>query len=159
MNKFATDLDESILEIDKDVLDEEWMSQPSLFFRYAAKEAKADNEVDEAKAELEVTEAELDKAIREDPQDYGILDKCTETAIKNAIKQHKDYQNALEAHHTAKYKAGLLGAMVKALDQRKKALEKLVDLHGQSYFAQPQASDEGKEVIRTQTSKKLKNKV
>jgi hypothetical protein len=44
-----------------------------------------------------------------------------------------------------RHKASVLKVAVTALDQRKKALEKLVDLHGQDYFSTPRAKGENRE--------------
>jgi hypothetical protein len=141
------EIDESFLEIDSDKLDEEWLNQPDLFFKYAKLKAKTDRELDEAKSELDVVEAELDKAIRNRPEKYDLI-KITDKSIEKAILREASYQNALDALNDAKYKSAILDAAVKALDHRKRALENLVFLHGQNYFSSPRANDETKEFAR-----------
>jgi hypothetical protein len=153
-----SDIDASFLEIDQHALDEEWVNQPELFYRYAAEKAQADREVDEAKAELDITRAELDEKIREDPSEYGI-NKLSNPAVERALSRCKSYQQAVEALADAKYKAAILDAAVKALDQRKYALQSLVSLHGQNYFSTPRATDDdAKEFARDSERKATRKK-
>ena len=49
------------MEIDENALDEEWVEQPSLYFRYASMVADARRDLDQAKANLDLTKAEVDK--------------------------------------------------------------------------------------------------
>jgi len=134
--------DESVLEINQLRLDEEWVNQPKLYLEYAAKLADARRDLDLSKSELELTVAELDADIRADPEGHDIGEKVTENAIKNCIPTLKRYQVANNALIDAKHKVDVLQAFVNALDHRKRALENLVDLHGQSYFAEPRARKE-----------------
>lgn len=152
--KKTAEVDSSILSIDPDRLDEEWINQPEIFFEYAQKKAGASRRVDEAKAELEVVEAELAKAIRNRPERFG-LSKITDKGLESVILMQDDYITARQELTDAKYELDLLDAMVKALHQRKSALENLVDLHGQSYFASPRESENsrgyGEEARRKET--------
>lgn len=146
MAKQELEIDSTFLEIDRDSLDEEWINQPELFFKYASRSAKASREVDEAKAELEVVKAELDKRIRSNPGKFGV-GKISEKAIEGAMARTSEFQDATETYIKAKYQEGILSAAVKALDQRKKALEKLVELHGQNYFSTPKAGEHSREAV------------
>lgn len=137
-------VEKSILEIDINSLDKEWVDQPSTFFRYARKLADARMDYEEAKAELDITRAELDKAIRDDPDGYGCT-KLTETSIENCILTQGQYQKARSHLSNCKHRVDVLQAYVTAFDHRKSALERLVQLHGQSYFATPNASGEHRE--------------
>lgn len=155
--------DESFHPIDLDNLEVEWKNQHNLFHGYAVAKSdaerdfslvKADGDVTvaEAKEELELVTAELDASIRERPSEFG-LEKLTEPLIKATILRQEEYQDAqkklTKAKHDgavalaeARHKADVLDAAVKALDQRKKALEKEVDLWLGSYFSTPRASTE-----------------
>ena len=130
------DDDRPILSIDLFRLDEEWIEQPELFHTYAQKLADANSEFDTAKAGLEVTKAELDREIRQNPDSFE-LSKLTEPLITSTVLIQPEYSKAnrilIEARHTR----DILQATVNALDHRKKALEKLVELHGRDYFAVP----------------------
>jgi len=138
---------ESILEIDLNILEEEWVNQPKLYFRFASQLADARREEGEAKNQIEVTKAELDLAIRTNPEKFDQPEKdgkCkpTEKSIAAAIIGDEDYEKSFTAHLNAKHAVDILQAMTIALEHRKKALEKAVDLHGQNYWAKPYTKNE-----------------
>lgn len=131
--------DNDVLEIDQMRLDEEWVGQPRLYLKYAKLVADARRDLDMAKGEFDLTKAELDKDIRTSPEEYDI-EKVSEKAIENCIVTQKRYVAANNAVIEAKHAVDVFSAFERALDHRKRALENLVDLHGQSYFATPRAS-------------------
>lgn len=135
------------LSIDMDMLDHEWLGQPKLFLKYATKLADAKKDLDVAKSSLDVVEAETNLMIREDPEKH-ISSKVTETSIKSAVLLHPDYMAAQRRLTKARHRVDVLQAAVTALDQRKKALENLVALHGQSYFASPRAPEGSRETVK-----------
>lgn len=132
---------EQDLSIDQARLDKEWLEQPRKFYQYAEALADARYGLDKAKENLDVVKANLDNKIRKDPNAFGLDGKVTEGAISGAIVLHADYTEAknlvLEASHTVE----VLTGAVRAFDQRKSALENLVRLHGQQYFAVPAAEN------------------
>lgn len=132
------------LSIDEHQLEREWVEQPSFYFRYASKAAAARRDLDDAKNEQEVVKAELDQSIRDDPSKFG-LSKVTEASIVAVIPTEPKYQAAQKAVTRAKYQVAIYDAVVTALDHRKKALEKLVDLHLSNYYSSPRASDRAKD--------------
>jgi len=129
---------ESELVIDADALDVEWLRQAQLFMKYAEAAAKAKKKVDIAKQKLDVAKSEVDRSVRQNPEAYQITGKPTEGAISSAVSIHPDVLNASDAVINANYEYALLSAAVKSFDQKKDALENLVRLHGQSYFASPE---------------------
>ena len=131
--------------IDQGRLDEEWLNQPKTFYRYALKLANAKAELERSKAERDVTAAEVDQEIRANPGGYGLGDKQTEPAIKNAGAVEPRNIKANKAIIKAKHDVDVTQAAVDALDHRKKALENLVHLFGMNYFAQPKAPKTAKE--------------
>ena len=139
---------EGDLAIDRDSLDNEWLDQPQRFFRYSELLAKAQRRLDRAKETRDVVEAKLDRKVRQSPSVYGIPDRATESAIKNAVLLEQDFKTASTEVIDAEYKVNLLIGAVRAFTQRRDALENLVRLHGQSYFAAPRegvASDNPEE--------------
>jgi predicted nucleic acid-binding Zn-ribbon protein len=123
------------LQIDPDALDLEWVNQPARFMFYAQQSAHAKDVRDRAKEKLEVVKAQVDGELR-----AGFAageKKPTEAAIASMVLQSKEYQDANEEFMQAKLEADLLQAAVSAMDQRKSALENLVRLHSQQYFAGP----------------------
>jgi capsule polysaccharide export protein KpsE/RkpR len=133
--------DNSILKIDLLNLEEEWANQPELYKEWADQLALARKEHEEAKAALEVAKAEASNDIRKHPKAFD-LDKVTEKAIELLYPSHEDYMAAQQKVIDAKYAMDMLQGMVTALDHRKKALEKEVDLHGQGYYSVPQARED-----------------
>ncbi len=127
---------EKDIEIDETALDIEWLSQPTLFMKYSQHSAEMRRNVDETKQILDVTRAELDNEIRNDPSKFD-LPKVTDTAVAAAILTTNKYKKAYKEYLDAKYEADMAQAAVIAFDQRKTALENMVRLHGQQYFAGP----------------------
>lgn len=140
--------DGSFIDIDEMQLHKEWLNQPRLYLQYASKLADATHEFDEAKSQLEVTKSEIDADIRRDPDSYN-LEKVTETSIANTIPMQEPYREATNNLLEAKHRRDVLDAAVTALDHRRKALEKLVDLHLSGYFAAPKSS--GDQAVPTST--------
>ena len=150
--------DETFLEIDQYRLVDEWVDQPSRYNHYARELANARREVDEAKAELELTKAEVAADIRAAPENYGMA-KATEASVAECSITQRPYKLALATYNDARHKVGLLEAAVEGLQQRKRALEKIVDLHGQQYWAQPKAKgEEAKEVLETAEKRAIRGR-
>lgn len=122
--------------IDETSLDVEWLEQPRLMLKYAQHASKMRMELDKTKQDLDICKATCDKEIRSNPEKFEI-EKITETAIANAILIHPDYKKDYETYLTAKYECDMAQAAVNAFEQRKSALENLVRLFGQQYFAGP----------------------
>ena len=129
-------MEPNIFEPNKNRLDEEWVAQPRLYAEYAIKLAGARSDLERAKARADVAEAELDKEIRMNPEKFG-LSNVTEKGIKSTITLQREYRKATKAIIEAKHLVDVLDAQVSALDHRKKALEKLVDLRLSDYFSEP----------------------
>lgn len=139
-------------EINELKLDQEWLGQPNMVWEYAKKKALANKRVSEAKAALKVTIAELSKAIRAEPLEYG-LDKVTESTVENTILLQKEHRVDQQALIDAEYNADILGAAVAALQDRRRALEGLVELHGQNYFSDPRPGPHSKEGVEENTKR------
>lgn len=125
-----------VLAIDEHRLDEEWVRQPAVFGRYALKLAEKRSELDAAKSRLDVVEAETDRDIRKMPENYGIS-KITEVVVERTIKIQLPYMRAVDKVNRLKHEVAVVQAYVDALDHKKKALENLVMLWLNSYFAEP----------------------
>jgi hypothetical protein len=127
---------EEDIKIDPTALDVEWLRQPELMIRYAKHSARMRIDLDEKKQALDIARAEADQLIRSNPEKY-IDGKVTETAITNCILVNGNYKAAQKAFSDAKFESDMAQAAVNAFEQRKSALENLVRLHGQQYFAGP----------------------
>jgi len=132
------------LVIDKFNLDDAWEDQALKFCEWAEKAVEAAFERDKAKENLDVVRAELDGKIRSNAIEAG--EKITETAISNKIILDKKYQEANQQVIDAMRNVGILNVAREAFDHRKKALEKLTDLHLSSYWSEPKEGKITKEV-------------
>lgn len=133
------------LAIDEFRLDVEWINQPKQYHAHAVHLADMRKEWEACKNLLEVTRAETAKSVRSNPEAYGLA-KTTEAAINETVPVQADYKNAQQAVVNARHDMEIAQAAVDALEHRKRALEKLVDLHGRDYFAEPLAKGNKEEV-------------
>jgi len=138
---------ESVVEIDENNLDREWIRQPSLYFRWARRAADARFRLDEAKAAVDVTRAEVDSEVRADPERFNIDGKLTEKMVEAEVVQHIRTVRVVKQLASAKYEYEVLSALVGALDQRRAALENLVRLRLSSYYAEPRAPEGKREEV------------
>jgi hypothetical protein len=150
---------EKDINIDEQALDIEWLNQSNLMGRYAKHAAITKKEMDEARERLDVQKALLEKDIRSNPECYG-LNKVTEGAIQSTILLQTSYQELSQNYINAKYENEVAIAAVRAIDQKKTALENLVKLLGASYFAGPKAPrDLTGEWLKKQENKAINAKV
>lgn len=128
---------ETDISIDDSALDVEWLQQPILMMKYAQLEAQAQQEYEDAQVAYNITKAEIDRDIRDNPENYD-LPKTTEGAIQAALRTTDRYKKAKKELNEAQYNWNMAQAAVRAMYGKKDALENLVRLHGQQYFAGPQ---------------------
>lgn len=126
------------VEPDIFALEEDWKRQPGLYKEEADKLADLRLEYDLKKLRLEEVEAELDYDIRQHPNKYG-LDKITEAVVDKAIKRCMEYMRAAKEMLYAKHAVAIQENTVTALEHKKKALEKAVDLWINDYYSTPRA--------------------
>lgn len=133
-------------EIDDLRLPWEWNRQASLVYRYGEHLADCQRALDEARGRLELAKAEADAEIRRDPGKYG-LEKITEKAVEAIVPTTEGYQAANRAVLDTRHDLDLARAACSALDHKKRALEKLVDLHLSGWYAEPRdpAGDNSRE--------------
>lgn len=144
------------LDIDEYQLDEEWIDQPKQYHHWAVELADAQLVLDTAKTDLELVKAELDGGVRADFLDAG--KKVTEKVVENTIIQQVEYERSTKELNKARHDFNITKAAVDALDQRKKALEKLVDLQGRDYFSEPTSSVESRENVEAMEKRRIRNK-
>ena len=150
---------EKDVNIDETILDVEWLEQPSLMLKYGRLVVEARKGYDLAKENLDVVKAELDKEIRSNPEKFKLA-KATESAILSAILTHPRYKEASERLIEAKYNLSMYQTAANAIDAKKAALENLVKLHGQQYFAGPKVPhDLSVERQKMHTQKKVDGKI
>ena len=136
-------MSDTIIEIDKNNLDEEWLQQPVKYQEASEKLAHLRSVTEAKKLMLEIAYSQLQKAVREDPEYYGISGKPTEATVEAAIKRTRKWMDAQTHYLSAKLDQSVQNAVVEALDHRKSALEQLCYLHSQSYFQRKVKRPEG----------------
>jgi len=146
MDRLELEMDQ---HIDPEGLDVACINQPMLFIKWAERAIEARGEVDRAKLRLETFQAELELRIRKNPSKYK-LDKPTEAGIKAALALDPENIERTEEYFRVRDDAALLDKAVVAMEIRKRMLETLVTLHGQSYFAGPSAPRNLKEAYLRQ---------
>lgn len=143
------------IEIDAYRLDDEWLEQPKHFLKWCERLAEKRLQLDQVKSKLDIVKAELDSEIRENPGEFD-LPKVTESAVANTVVTQPEYRKAVENLNKARYEQNLAQAAVDALEQRKKALENLVSLHGMQYFAELREPKGREEEVRDSQKKKVR---
>jgi len=147
------------LTIDIHKLHEEWNQQSHLFMRYAEEAADAKLTMDRLKERVDVVKAELDTEIRKNPDRYGIV-KLTEGQVQSHIVMDVKYREAMAEYLESRHQYDLLSAAVRAMDQKRSALENLVRLHGQQYFSVPQVTtDDWAEERRDRTRSSVRRRM
>jgi hypothetical protein len=133
-------------ELSLDNLDQAWLEQPNLMFQAMEQLADAKVEYEQLKSQLDVVNADIAQKVRLHPMKYG-HEKVTEKIVDECVTISEAYKKALAEVNEAKHLVDMSQAYVTAYDHRKKALEKLVDLHAQGYFAVPRAPDGAKQQV------------
>jgi hypothetical protein len=133
-------MNESIVSIDESQLDKEWLNQPGKMEDHCKALAGAKEILAHRKAKLSVIEAEVEFIIRANPKKF-IKGSTTERTVKAATLLHPRYQKGQRRVIVSQKNVDMIQATVTALDHRKKALENLVTLHGQSYFSTPRVKN------------------
>jgi hypothetical protein len=126
---------EKDLVIDLLALHTEWNNQPRVFMRYSRALADKRDELVRAEQRADVERAEADKRARQ--RHVADEKKPTEAVINSEILTDTECKKFTEIVFVLKHETDILQAAVRAFDQRKDALENLVRLHGQQYFAGP----------------------
>ena len=133
------DLDyEEDVEIDPDALDVEWLEQSSLAIKYAKYALHLQRKVKLLEEKKKTVKAELIREANEDPQ------KCCNKAKPNAAdieayyRTSERYKQIVKKLIDAQFEADIADvAKNEVCFTRKAALENLVLLYGQQYFAGP----------------------
>jgi hypothetical protein len=125
----------NIPQIDKLNLHNEWVNQPLLYMKYGQALAEASELRDHFKNALERTKASLNINIRKKKEKNK--EKVTEGIIEASIVDNEDYHETTRDLELVSGIASKLSTIVKSIDQRKKALEGLVQLYIGEYFSVP----------------------
>lgn len=122
--------------IDPLKLDEEWQTHSQMVYAAAKEVADCQQVLDNAKilAEREYAIAYLD--VKRAPGNYG-LDKVTEDGVRNTVLVQDNYNLYQQEVVKAKHELMMAEAAATALEHRKRALTKMVDLWLHEYYSDP----------------------
>ncbi len=150
---------EKDLQINENALDKEWLKQASNMYNSCVELAEARKQFEKQKLAVDVIFAQVEMSIRSDAENAGAK-KPTESNIKAMVEIDPRCIKAQEDLIEARNKIALMEAVVQALDHKKKALENLVTLWSQGYFAEPKVSTEAAtNVTKTQTQQRVSEKL
>lgn len=144
------------IRIDKTVLEDECLEQPSLYMYYSEKYAEALETKETAKQRVELVYAQTESKIRKDWKLY-FEKQPTEPAIKGEVLQDPYYRKAQNLSNKANKTANVLKGIVTSFDHRKKALENVISLRVTGYYAEPKPRQVQKQ--REGRSRSLKNRI
>jgi hypothetical protein len=130
------DLDK-LMHIEPDALDVEWLEQAGRFMVVSKEASRLKKELSLMREEADVLEANMTNRIRRHPAKYGMEDRVTEGGIKAAVTANEEVRTLAGKIIDKQYELDLVQSAVRAMEHRKQALEELVQLHGQQYFAGP----------------------
>ncbi len=126
------------MSIDENALDLEWLNQPELEAKYIKKCSELRKERDWAWEEVKTVRSELIRDANEDPDGTCHKAKPNANDIEAYYRTHQDYKDAKEELIEAEDALKVLEDMKDSIHfTRTKALENLVRLHSEEYFAGP----------------------
>ena len=129
---------EEDIRIDETELDIEWLEQATLAMKYVKYYAQCRKTLTLAEEKIKVVRAELIAEANADPVQCCSKEKPNAADIEAYYRNHKRHKAAKEAWVEAQFELDIAeGAKSEIGFTRKAALENLVRLHGQQYFAGP----------------------
>lgn len=127
------------IRINENDLDLEWLEQAELAVTYGRYWVECNEELVRAEENIKVVRAELIAMANENPEKHlGSDIKPTVANIESFYRNHQKHKDAKERWITAMTEAKNAEIVKNEISfTRKAALEALVQLHGQNYFAGP----------------------
>src|SRR4030042_1732663 len=115
---------EADVQIDRESLDHEWLTQPGLYFKYAKEAEDVQDEVKQLKQELAVNDAEAEDEIRTKAKDKE--EKITDKYVAAQIVLDKNHQKLSEEIDAKEHELRILkNAAIPAMDQKITGEEKI----------------------------------
>lgn len=152
-----------LMHIDPLALDVEWLDQANRFMKVSKEASVLKKELALLKEESDVLEANWVNRIRRHPAKYGMEDRITEGGIKAAVTANEEVRQMTTKIIDKQYELDLVSSAVRAMEHRKAALEELVQLQGQQYFAGPKDPrnldlEAAKRGLRSEAREKVKSR-
>jgi hypothetical protein len=140
--------------IDESALDIEWVEQARLAIKYGRYWAECKQELTLAEENIKLVRSELVKEAFANGEELLGNAKPTGPQIESYYRNHKRHKAAKQEWVDAKFEADVAEIAYKEISYaRKAALENLVKLHGQNYFAGPSVPRDLTEEIELKNSR------
>ena len=145
-------------KIDIDALDIEWLNQPDLERKYVEQVSALRKESQLADEEVKTVRSELISEANEFPEECCKKAKPNASDIEAYYRTHDKYKSAKEEFIKAQDALLVAQDMLSLIHfTRGKALEQLVSLHSQGYFAGPSAPRNiNREIEKREEAKKIR---
>lgn len=145
------------MRIDETALDIEWLEQASLAMKYGRYWADCKRAATHAEEKVKVIRADLIKKANSNPQKYCGKDKPNAADIEAFYRKQPEHIAAKDAWVDAQYELDMAEVAKNEISfTRKAALENLVKLHGQLYFAGPKVP---RDLFQELSGRKSKRKI
>ncbi len=129
---------EADMHIDETALDVEWLLQAELAIKYGQFYTEHVRMCRRAEERKKIVRSELIRKVAEDPMGCCGKAKPTSGDVEAYYRTHPTYKEAVDAFIEVEYEKNMAEiAKNEIMFTRKAALEHLVTLHGQQYFAGP----------------------
>lgn len=129
---------EEDMRIDETALDVEWLEQGQLALRYGKHLANLSYKLRRLEEKKKTTRSELIQEANKDPEKCCNKSKTNAGDIEAYYRNHPEYKEVIEELLETQYEAEYAGVAKNEIAfTRRMALENLVRLHGQQYFAGP----------------------
>jgi len=126
------------IQIDDAALDLEWCGQAELAMKYGKHWVKCKNVLSEAEEKVKVVRAELINRVNSNPMKFCNKEKPNAADIESYYRRHLRHKEAKQELLEAQFELSMAEIAKNEISfTRKVALENLVKLHGQEYFAGP----------------------
>lgn len=151
---------EEDIKIDEQALDAEWLEQGQLAIRYAKHASEMEKEAARAEEYVKTIRSELINEVNTDPDVTIGKSKPNAADIEAYYRTDKRYKKAKDDAVEKRNEADFSELARREISTtRRKALEQLVILYGQMYFAGPSVSrdlSQAKEEKQKQANQKVK---
>lgn len=140
------------LSVDKHRLDLECVNQIDMREEVCFALVDAENRLAAAKAARDLLHAQLIQIGQHNPAQLNLSDRPTVDQLRAAVECDQEYQAADEVYRDAVTEVAMLKAADRVLDDRRRMLEHLVQLHGRAYWAEPRVSGADAQGVRDAVS-------
>jgi predicted RNase H-like nuclease (RuvC/YqgF family) len=150
---------EDDLHIDVNAIDEEFLIQPNLLWKYGKEQGRLKAEVDFLKERLEVRKSKISLQVRNDPESFGASKKLTESGIGDIVRCDESVRSLTKRLNETKHQLDILNTALTSLEAKGRSLEAIVKLMGLDYFTRPTVPSSVKTEIEKKGAERTKKNI